>query len=371
MKFYRDYPKPSDRMGCLWAVNGIQDACILEFGPAGTTHFSIEGLMQFGEDIQTKTFTTHMDETDVTFGNEERLVEGILEIDQVEKPKVLFVMGSSLTSIIGMDIESIVKSLEDQVNCQLIVLPNCDFRKDFRQGIQETLQILVKEIVVPTEIKRPRFNILGLGLHDFNHPSDLKEIQRLMQLHFGMVLGTTFTLNTSLEAIEKAGESQVNLVLGEEGLLAAEMLEKDFGQPFVYGKPYGVEQTDKWLKELAQVLGLDYQGDKEASEHQRIRMEEKMLMRQIKNLKNKRVYLHEGFGPLPALKHYLDYLGFQWAETADQAVLRFDNGVEARGHLKAIQVSHPSFNQKKSYPYTPMVGYRGAYYLCQEMYNRL
>ena len=132
MKLYKDYPIASDRMGMLWALNGINDACIIEFGPAGTTHFSIEGLMQFDVDISAKTFTTHLDEHDVTFGNEDRLIDAIIEIDAIEKPKYVFVLGSSITSIIGVDLQSIKLQVQDQIDSEIIILPDCDFQNHFR-----------------------------------------------------------------------------------------------------------------------------------------------------------------------------------------------------------------------------------------------
>lgn len=46
MNLYRYFPVPSDRMGTLWTLGSIKDAYIVEFGPAGTTHFYIEGFMQ-------------------------------------------------------------------------------------------------------------------------------------------------------------------------------------------------------------------------------------------------------------------------------------------------------------------------------------
>ncbi len=156
MKLYRNYPIASDRMGMLWAINGIKDACIIEFGPAGTTHFSIEGLMQFGTIIHAKTFTTHLDEHDVTFGNDERLINALLEIDDVEKPKYIFVLGSSITSIIGIDLEGVINQVQEDMNSQIILLPDCDFQSNFRYGVGVALTTLVREITLqmPQQEKR-------------------------------------------------------------------------------------------------------------------------------------------------------------------------------------------------------------------------
>ncbi len=39
MSLCRFYPAPSDRMAIIWSLMPIKDAVVLEYGPAGTTHF--------------------------------------------------------------------------------------------------------------------------------------------------------------------------------------------------------------------------------------------------------------------------------------------------------------------------------------------
>lgn len=42
MSLCRYLPVPSDRMGIIWSLLSVKDSIILEYGPAGTTHFSME-----------------------------------------------------------------------------------------------------------------------------------------------------------------------------------------------------------------------------------------------------------------------------------------------------------------------------------------
>ena len=44
----RYLPTPSDRMGLLWTLLTIKDGVILELGPSGTTHYSMESISEFG-----------------------------------------------------------------------------------------------------------------------------------------------------------------------------------------------------------------------------------------------------------------------------------------------------------------------------------
>ena len=41
MSLVRFLPTPSDRMGIIWSLLAVQGAIVLEYGPAGTTHYSM------------------------------------------------------------------------------------------------------------------------------------------------------------------------------------------------------------------------------------------------------------------------------------------------------------------------------------------
>ena len=44
MQLCKYYPVANDRMGTIWTLASIKGACVIEFGPAGTTHYAIEGI---------------------------------------------------------------------------------------------------------------------------------------------------------------------------------------------------------------------------------------------------------------------------------------------------------------------------------------
>jgi nitrogenase molybdenum-iron protein alpha/beta subunit len=372
MKVYKNTPIASDRMGILWALNGINDAVIIEFGPAGTTHFSIEGLMQFGVDTSAKTFTTHMDQHDVTFGNEERIIEAIIEIDNVEKPKYIFVIGSSITAIIGIDLESVKFQVEDRINSKIILLPDCDFQSDFTYGVNKTLQILVNEITnkSPKMEKQDFYNILGLGIYNYNQSSDFNEIKRLMRNNFSLELGTTFMLDTNIINIEQASKAKINIVLHEEGIETAKLLQEEYNQPYIYLTPYGVKGTKKWLKSIGEILDVDINSSEDIQEINRIAHKENMLKRRVKSLENNRVRINNNISN-KYLEEYLCELGFDKTSDSQQAIIHFSDGIEALHNQNVMQISHPSFQQENEYPYSPIMGYRGAYYLLQQINNTL
>ena len=87
MSLTRFLPTPSDRMGILWSLLPIDGCVVLEYGPAGTTHFSMSLFGELGESQQDRLFTTHMSEDDVVMGDVSRLEKAIVEIDRRLFPK--------------------------------------------------------------------------------------------------------------------------------------------------------------------------------------------------------------------------------------------------------------------------------------------
>lgn len=372
MKLYKQYPIASDRMGMLWALNGIDDACIIEFGPAGTTHFSIEGLMQFGADIKAKTFTTHLDEHDVTFGDEDRIIEAIKEVDEIEKPKYIFVLGSSITSIIGIDLESVKYQIQEQVNAKIIILPDCDFKSDYRKGVEDTLLLLVKEIVEKQIVKEKEhyFNLIGIGIHDFNFSSDLCEIKRIMMKYFNLKLNTTFMLHTNIKEIEDATKACINIVIRKEGLKAAQELKEKYNQPYIYIAPYGVKATSKMIDEVSSVINIEPNKciDKDIDE---LIYKENVLKRRINALPCKTIKIKSNDSVNKFIEQYLLELGFIIGKNEREHIIIFSNGIDLLNNDKVIQIDNPSFNQDSSYPYTPYMGYRGTHYLLQIINNKI
>lgn len=257
MQLYKYLPMPSDRMGTLWALTSIKDACIIEYGPAGTTHYGIEGFMQLNAELRSKLYTTHMDESDIVMGDSTRLEETIKEVDSIYKPRVIFVIASSISSIIGIDIENVCDNLRDEVKAKLIAFTGGGFRGDYTLGIREVLIALAKDVVNNCDEKIPNtFNLIGCNVDSYNFLSDTKEIENIMRECFGYKLNAIFTANSTLEEIENAARAGLNIVLRSEGLECAQILKDKHDTPYVEGSPYGLKGTLSWIKNIEEVLSI-------------------------------------------------------------------------------------------------------------------
>ncbi len=254
MALCRFLPTPSDRMGIMWSLLTVEDSIILEYGPAGTTHFSMGFFGRMNIQNDSKLFTTHMSEDDVVMGDVSRLEEALLELDDVYAPKVIFVLASSVSSVIGTDVKGVCSYMQEKCNAKLIAFEQGGFRGDYSIGLQETYSLITKTLVKESEKKPKTFNIIGASMESYRIVSDVNEIKRLMNESFSYNIGVSLCSENSLDSIEKMSSAEINLVLTYEGLKAAKYLEKTYGTPYVYGAPYGYKGTLEWLESVAEVI---------------------------------------------------------------------------------------------------------------------
>ncbi|MBB5265244.1 nitrogenase molybdenum-cofactor synthesis protein NifE [Catenibacillus scindens] len=284
MSLCRYLPVPSDRMAIMWTLLGVEDGIVLEYGPAGTTHYCVSLFAQMGISPDQNLFTTHMSEDDVIMGDVTRLENAICEIDEGYHPRVIFVIASAVTSVIGTDLAGVCKYMQSQVSARLIPVENGGFSGDYTLGLSKIYTLLVRELAgakaqsVPhkltanemsadkktagdrggSETRKPgTYNVLGASAGAYRISSDLWEIEDLMRRAFGLTRGAVLGVHSSLDQLSAMGTAQVNLVLRREALEAARYLWEVYGVPYVYGAPYGYEGTQKWLEETAKAVGYE------------------------------------------------------------------------------------------------------------------
>lgn len=258
MSLVRFLPTPSDRMGIIWSLLSIQGSIILEYGPAGTTHYSMGLYGGLGLRFQNRLFTTHMSEDDVVMGDVSRLEKAIVELDKSYAPKVIFVVASSVTAVIGTDIKGVCRYMQDEVKAKLIAFEQGGFRGDYSIGITETYKLLVKNLPkkeIP--MQKGFYNIIGASAWRYRMASDIWEIKNLLSEAFNFQCNACLCCDTCVDELEVMGKAQVNIVLGNEGLASAEILQEKFGTPYIYIVPYGYSATIKFLEKVGAVVSRE------------------------------------------------------------------------------------------------------------------
>jgi len=412
MQLHKYLPLASDRMGTLWALASIKDACIIEYGPAGTTHYGIEGFMQLNSELRASLYTTHMDENNIVMGDSDRLVETIKEVDAVYNPPYIFVVASSISSIIGTDLECICEDIQGEVSAKLIAFTGGGFRGDYTLGIREVMTALAKKVVKPPVTKLSKsFNIIGSNVDCYNFSADLKELVGIMQEAFGYSLNTVFTANTSIKEIEEAARAEFNIVLRGEGVEAAKYLKDNYGMEYIEGAPYGFNGTLNWIKGIEKTLNVKSNQIYTSKQMEKAR---RLIMR-VKHT----TFTYKSFNAILSGNYdmLVDIYPFIASELSINVVNAFVNhGIkegayramseelslktlinaseikkeEQLSHIKPdiifadgvlleiaeavpmkLQVSNPNLHNIQIYEYTPYMGFNGATYIIEVLLNQI
>ena len=256
MSLVRFLPTPSDRMGIIWSLLAVQGAIVLEYGPAGTTHYSMGLYGGLGLRFQNRLFTTHMSEDDVVMGDVTRLEEALVELDKNYAPKVIFVVASSVTAVIGTDIKGVCRYMQNEVEAKLVAFEQGGFRGDYSVGLAETYKLLVRNLPQKGMAQEKGvYNIIGASAWRYRMASDIWEVKSLLSEALGLSCNACLCCDTSVEELQAMGKAQVNIVLGNEGLAAAQYLEEKFGTPYVYAAPYGYSGTVRFLESVGEAIG--------------------------------------------------------------------------------------------------------------------
>ncbi|CEJ72860.1 nitrogenase iron-molybdenum cofactor biosynthesis protein NifE [[Clostridium] sordellii] len=400
MEAYKYFPVANDRMGIIWTLSSIKDACIVEFGPAGTTHYAIEGIGSLNGEDEAKVYSTHMDQSDVTFGKYERLEKAILEIDKNISPKYIFVMASSISSIIGADIISVCDTLKDLTNAKLIPITTGGLKDDYNTGVEYALELLACEIVKDNNIDINKYNILGANIDKYNYLSDVKEVERIMNNLFDKKLNTTFTANTSIDEIEEASKASLNIVIRKEALKAAEYMKEKYNIPYIYKNLYGLKNTIKFIESIKAIDGYILN---EVRYNEEINFVKKNMFSIKRKFyfydKTKDCAVFGDYDTVIGISDMLNEFGFNVdrkeilykTNCEDEDVLISTSELDRMKYLKDkellmllgdgpsldmvhnskldLQVSNPNLEKINIYPYTPFVGFRGCLYIMEKILN--
>ena len=261
MGLHRFKPMPSGRMGIFWALSGIKEAAVVEFGCMGHNLYGGSALRRAGiyEGYGAGLYTTYVDETDISLGDTSRLADTIEYVLQTERPKAVFLQPSAVPEVIGTDLDAISRELRAQFpGVAIVPFARGSFAISQHKGVSEALLTLAEAL--PLEVARspsPTYNIIGSSPDVFRFAADSREIARMMDSAFGIGPCCVLSSEASVSAIGQMGAAHVNLVIRQEGVPAAEALRKRFGTPYFVGRPYGIEGSAKWLAGAGGALGRE------------------------------------------------------------------------------------------------------------------
>ena len=174
-------------------------------------------------------------------------------------PQAMLVGASCTAELIQDDPGGLAKALALPIPVIPLELPA--YQKKENWGAAETFYQLVRHLAGPrverSEITKRSCNILGATALGFRHRDDVQEIRTLLG-QIGVDVRVVAPFDASPADIRRLPDAGLNVVLYPEiAMPAAQWLERTHGQPYTRTVPIGVQATRDFMREVADLAGLD------------------------------------------------------------------------------------------------------------------
>jgi light-independent protochlorophyllide reductase subunit B len=182
-------------------------------------------------------------------------------------PQAMLVGASCTAELIQDDPGGLASALNLPVPVVALELPSYQRKENW--GAAETFYRIVRTMAGPSVPapgtprpvraagQRPSCNILGPTALGFRHRDDVREISGLLE-RMGVAVNVTAPAGATPADLARLGDADFNVVLYPETAgVAAQWLQRSFGQPSTKVVPIGVQATREFIAEVAALAGID------------------------------------------------------------------------------------------------------------------
>jgi len=183
-------------------------------------------------------------------------------------PRAMMVGSSCTAELIQDDPGGLAKALDLPVPVVALELPSYQRKENW--GAAETFYQMVRHLssaparasrAVRPQGQRPSCNILGPTALGFRHRDDVREIRGLLG-DLGIDVRVVAPLDATAADLARLHEADFNVVLyPETGMTAALWLQRQYQQPMTRVVPIGVNATQDFVAEVAELAGLEQTPD--------------------------------------------------------------------------------------------------------------
>lgn len=233
----------------------IKDLVVVVLGTEECTYYSKDFayLRQKGKD---NFYSLVVNEHDITFGCEEKIVEALKHIDETINPKAIMLVTTCVLEVIGEDVGGIKRAIQDEMNAKLLVVNTEHFKSSNHiSGMEDTLREL-STLMEKQETEDGSVNILGYRQHDI----EKTEFYNVL-MEEGLKINTIIPAESSIDNLKTAPKAALNIVTEFIALPLAEEMKEKFDIPFVYFDRYlSIDRIRKGYEEIGGNLKLDLVG---------------------------------------------------------------------------------------------------------------
>ncbi len=181
-------------------------------------------------------FITGLMERDAILGNDNKLVDDVVDAALELHPRFVALCNSPVPFISGTDFPALCKLIERRCGIPCFYV-STNGMHDYSVGASNAFVALAQRFVEPAQSREAALNILGVTPLDFHQPGAADELRAFAE-RAGFEVVSSWAMGSCLDELASAAKAGVNLVVSAAGLRAAKVLRERFGTPYVVGTPY-------------------------------------------------------------------------------------------------------------------------------------
>jgi nitrogenase molybdenum-iron protein alpha/beta subunit len=263
--------------GAAQTALGVSGSALLAHSPQGCEYLVNNAFAsQECDYMETMTLCTKLCVDEIVHGGEDLLARTIREAKHLPI-SALFVLSACGPEIVGDDIAGVCEDLQSEVKFRLVPIPCPGFRGSQYDGIDISLDVLLKNLV--TRKGNPDENSVCLiAPHANANPTwtaDLAWVSQVLS-DMGVRVAATLTHRTPLSELENAASAGTSIVLSHDaGQKAADYLSSTYGMEQVckgIPLPIGMTNIRRWLDALGQRFDAGDRAERMVAEGERMVM---------------------------------------------------------------------------------------------------
>ena len=246
--------------GIALAAPYIRDAAILIVGMAECAWYAKNsGEYYTFHKASDRFYCSVLEDTDVTFGFGDTLVEQIGQVARETNCACVIVASTCIPEIIGEDLEAAAEAAQERIGIPVLLIHTSHFDErcyEYEIAV-ERLLLALGQLMKPQKKEPKTINLIGLELHGFGRTASREnELTRLLALH-GIRRNVTLLGDCTTGEIARAGTAQLNVVTHRVGIPLAKRMQEQLSVPWVYF-PVTLEmrELDEAYCRIEEALGI-------------------------------------------------------------------------------------------------------------------
>jgi nitrogenase molybdenum-cofactor synthesis protein NifE len=290
--------------GSVYVVSEIDGAVPLIHGPRSCAFHQRLSPRKLHSPVY-KMACTNLEEGDIIYGGEEKLRRSICDVYNRHHPSLIVVLPTCISGLMGEDVLSVVKDVEQTLPCNVVYVPSEGFAHRDRDSIDSIMQYvaaswkktskefdfrgcgqvdalaaIAEQLMEEQDVIENSVNLESTGRYTYGFNLEIQEYRRILA-KMGISINAVFPTST-VERIKRAPAARLNVVRSRTPRWADHM-RNEFGTDQIKKWPHhsGIDGIGSFFLNLGSKLGLDGEAEEVIDGEKKRVSEELARIRQI------------------------------------------------------------------------------------------